>query len=259
MKPNLIQTRQYGLSLVELMVALLLGSIIAVAATQLFLVNQRTNNLRNGLAYVQDQGRFAFSYISRDLMQAGFNQSGEPLDPFVFVNTTVPGGEVSGDNSSNGSDVLVMQVEGGRDCLGNVFTGVKVYSVNDSKGLECKTHAHDAASNTWTVDAEVVVDGVEAFQVLYGIDTDELGDSGYGFADFYASAATIVPTTDRIVTVRYGLLLASDRVVSSETAFAPADVRVLDQNYDQDDISLNDGKAYRVYTSTVGMRNLKDS
>ncbi len=248
-----------GLSLVELMVALLLGSIIAAAATQLFLVNSQTNNLRSGLAFVQDQGRFAFSYISRDLMQAGFSDSGALLTPFVFVNTTVPGGEVSGDDSTNNNDVLVMQVDGGRDCIGNIFTGVKVYEVNADNGLLCKTRAYDEATDTWSVDSEVVVEGVMAFQVLYGIDTDSLGDPGYGAADFYSSASNVVPATDRIVTVRYGLLIASDRSVTSDTAFAPANVRVLDQNYGQADIPLNDGRAYRVYTSTVGMRNLKDS
>ena len=53
-----------GLSLVELMVALLLGSFVAVAATQLFLINQSTNNLQNGLSSVQDQGRYGILEFS---------------------------------------------------------------------------------------------------------------------------------------------------------------------------------------------------
>lgn len=251
---NLAPTKSKGLSLVELMVALLLGSIITVAATQLFLLNQQTNNLQNGLAYVQDQGRFAFSYISRDLMQAGFNHDGDPLNPFVFVNTSVPDGSVSSNNSVNGADVLVLQVSGGIDCLGNEFTGQKEYQVNTTKGLLCRTRAYDQATDSYIVNSETVVDGVEAFEVLYGVDTDDLGNPGYGSADFFL-AADDVTLVDRIVSVRYALLLSSDRVVSSDTAYAPTSIQVLDQEYDQDDIALADGKAYRVYTSTVGIRN----
>ena len=103
----------------------------------------------------------------------------------------------------------------------------------------------------------MVVDNVMAFQVVYGVDTDELGDSGYGLADYYTNADDIAPATDKVVSVRYALLIASDRVVNPDAAtYAPNDIRVLDQTYDSDDLNFADGRAYRVYTSTVGVRNL---
>lgn len=253
---ELTMKKARGLSLVELMVALVLGSIIVAAATQLFLVNQQTNNLQNGLAHVQDQGRFAFSYISRDLMQAGYSDAGTKLVPFAVSATSIPGGEVISNNDTNDGDVLVLQIEGGRNCVGNIITGrgQKEYLLNNERGLLCRTRYFDAADNAWKTDSEVIVDGVEAFEVQYGIDTDSLGDSGYGAADFYATANTVV-ASDRIVSVRYALLLTSDRVVSRDSSYAPSSIRVLDAVYDSDAIDFTDGKAYRVYTSTVEIRN----
>lgn len=256
-----------GLSLVELMVALLLGSFVAVAATQLFLINQSTNNLQNGLSSVQDQGRYAFSYISRDLMQAGYNSEGDSLSPFLFENSSIPGNEISQDEHSARYDRLVLQVNGGTDCVGNEFTGIKVYEMKENTqtgvtGLLCRIRWQETSTNdegdeetAWKTTSETVVDYVEAFQVLYGVDTDSLGDSGYGAADYYATATDVSPALDRVVSVRYALLLASDRVVSTESAYAPTEIQVLDQVYDSDDINLSDGRAYRVYISTVGLRN----
>ena len=248
-----------GVSLVELMVALLLGSLIAVAATQLFLVNQQTNNLQAGLSFVQDQGRYAFNYISKDLMQAGYSDQGNQIAPFVFTEI-VTGWEVSDDDVDPRFDRLVYRVEGGANCSGGSFSGIKVYEV-DGTGLKCKTrwwnpNLNDGAGG-YTENSAVVVDNVMAFQVVYGVDTDELGDSGYGLADYYTNADDIAPATDKVVSVRYALLIASDRVVNPDAAtYAPNDIRVLDQTYDSDDLNFADGRAYRVYTSTVGVRNL---
>ena len=125
-------------------------------------------------------------------------------------------------------------------------------------GLLCRIRWQETSTNdegdeetAWKTTSETVVDYVEAFQVLYGVDTDSLGDSGYGAADYYATATDVSPALDRVVSVRYALLLASDRVVSTESAYAPTEIQVLDQVYDSNDINLSDGRAYRVYISTV--------
>ena len=70
-------THGKGFSMVELMVALLLGSLVTVVALQLLGTNQRAFRLQQSLLDVQEQGRFALDYIARDLRMMGYVQ----MDP----------------------------------------------------------------------------------------------------------------------------------------------------------------------------------
>lgn len=242
-----------GFSLVELLVALLLGSLISIAATQLFLVNRQADNLQQGLSSVQDQGRFIFDYLSRDLMQAGHDPD-SAVEPFLFdVGST----QRSLDDSP--SDTLVMRVNGGIDCVGNPgFNGIKKYHVGGDRNLICVEYIDNVGA--WDdVNSESLINNVEAFQVLYGLDYDSLGESGYGQADAYVPASLAVGATQRIVSARFAVLLSSDRVVGFDASLAPAAIQLLDQSIDDaDNVNLDDGRMYRVYSSTVALRNLKE-
>src|SRR5690606_37044356 len=122
-----------GFSLVELMVALLLGSLISIAATQLFLVNRQADNLQQGLSSVQDQGRFIFNFLSRDLMQAGYHDLAA-TEPFIYDTSATH-------YSSDGAryDELVIQINSGVDCLGEpqTYPVRKHYHVPNGKNLIC--------------------------------------------------------------------------------------------------------------------------
>lgn len=63
--------RMAGLSLVELMIALLLGVILTLGATQVYLGTSQTYRLTDGIAHVQETVRFATSMIQRDVRSAG--------------------------------------------------------------------------------------------------------------------------------------------------------------------------------------------
>lgn len=61
-----------GLSLVELMVALVLSLVIGAAVLQMFLASKTTYSLQNAMARVQENGRFAVSFLASDIRMAGF-------------------------------------------------------------------------------------------------------------------------------------------------------------------------------------------
>ncbi len=60
-----------GFTLVELMIAMIIGLIIVGAVVQLFAVNRSTYQVDEGLARIQENARFAIEFISRDLRMAG--------------------------------------------------------------------------------------------------------------------------------------------------------------------------------------------
>jgi type IV pilus assembly protein PilW len=260
-------SRVKGLSLVELMISLLLGSLVTIAATQMFLVNRQTENLQLGIASIQDSGRFAFDYLSRDLMQSGFTEAGEPSVPFAVSGF---GGHVIADGMPY--DQMVAVVDGGNDCVGSGdFSGIKKWYVKtDAKGKRIICTVYELDSGNWVADDKgPLIDNVEAFQVLYGLDFDSSTEQDYLYPDLYVNATQLqtLDTNDtdyRIVSVRFSILISSDGVVSVDDSFAPSTIQVLDQTFTQGadpsvgEINFKDGRLYRVYTSTVALRNVVD-
>ncbi len=64
--------RQRGVTLVELMVALALGLLITVAMLKVYVDASGLYRFNEGLARVQENGRFALEFIRRDTRVAGF-------------------------------------------------------------------------------------------------------------------------------------------------------------------------------------------
>ena len=60
-----------GLSLIELMIALVIGSILMAGLIQVFSASRAAYQLSEGLARVQENGRFAVDYLQRDVRMAG--------------------------------------------------------------------------------------------------------------------------------------------------------------------------------------------
>lgn len=60
-----------GLTLVELLVAMLIGLFLIVGMSSIFLMNQQTYRTSNAVANVEDGSRIAFELMARDIRSAG--------------------------------------------------------------------------------------------------------------------------------------------------------------------------------------------
>lgn len=60
-----------GFSLIELMVALAISLFMVLGVSYLYLGNKQTYRVEENLARMQESGRLAFEYLSRDIRQAG--------------------------------------------------------------------------------------------------------------------------------------------------------------------------------------------
>jgi type IV pilus assembly protein PilW len=83
-------SRQAGISLVELMVALVVGLLLLGGITQIYVSNQRSFYALEQLARMQESGRFALDAITQDLRRAGY--WGGNVD--LTTNAGTPGPEV---------------------------------------------------------------------------------------------------------------------------------------------------------------------
>ncbi len=80
---------QSGVSLIELMIALLIGSLIALGLVQIFGASSATSKMTEGLSRVQENGRFASQFLQRQLRMVGFMGCGSDTGRMVqqsFVN-----------------------------------------------------------------------------------------------------------------------------------------------------------------------------
>jgi type IV pilus assembly protein PilW len=83
-----MQKHQRGMSLVEIMIALIIGLFLIGGVVQMYVANRSTYHFTNAISRVQENGRFALDYISEDLRMAGFwgCTSFDPADTSNIVN-----------------------------------------------------------------------------------------------------------------------------------------------------------------------------
>lgn len=65
--------QQRGLTLVELMIAMILGLVLTGGVIGVFLANQQTYRVNQAISEVQESARAAFQLMARDIRNAGFN------------------------------------------------------------------------------------------------------------------------------------------------------------------------------------------
>lgn len=79
------RTTQKGFSLVELMVALVLGLVIVGGVINIFLSNQQAFRTNDQLGRLQENARISFEQMAREIRQAGGNACGVAGNPSVVA------------------------------------------------------------------------------------------------------------------------------------------------------------------------------
>jgi len=233
--------RQQGFSLVELMVALLLGLLITGAAVQLFLTNQRSFLLQQTLSRVQENGQLFVRFLVTDLRRTGLEMTGVASAIDKGVRFASAGGLPG---SSNGADFdrLTVSYHGTSDCEGSATAAmvdvVNTYFVNADNELVCQGNLTGGAG-------VVLLDGVEAFEVLYGI--DEVVD-GFANVNRYVEAGS--QGSNPVIAVRFSLLLKEESSNLPE-GDGTREVHVLTRTVTEP----ADRSVRRVFMSTVKLRN----
>lgn len=71
--------KQAGIGLVEIMVALVIGLVLMAGVFQIFQSNRTTYRVAEAMARVQENGRYAMMFLSRDLRMAGYSGCSKEL------------------------------------------------------------------------------------------------------------------------------------------------------------------------------------
>ena len=242
-----LKNRQQGMTLIEIMVALMLGAFLLAGVMQIFLSSKQTYRMQDNLSRMQENGRFAMEFITRDIRVADYK--------VCFSDTSI-GGEVSGTNNLglNGSDrITVLQKDDacGVGISANTFSAI-TFSIQADAGGQPALFKTTATGSTVPVATanltavgmfvtQALVEGIENMQILYGEDTD-----ADNTPDYYVDAATVVDMNN-VVSVRVSLLVTSidDNLIPQPRTYI----------YNGVSTTPIDRRIRKVFTSTIVLRN----
>ncbi len=168
-----LQGRQAGLSLVELMIAIVLALILAAAVVQIFLSSNQTYRNSDAASRLQENARFGIDIISNDIRMAGFvgcvtptkgginnivdPQADGEFDPDLAVegwNNVGAGTAISGLGVIPGTDVLFLR--GGFGAIGRL---------SEQKALTAQAKV-DANVGGWQAEDILIVSDCETVDIF---------------------------------------------------------------------------------------------
>ena len=260
--------RQQGWSLVELLVAAGLGLMLTLLAGSLLLASASNYRHYAESAWLDDGGRYALDIMAQAIRQGAYinwNSTAAPVSLAADAPAAIGGWDAHSlakasvgiatplPAVANGSDVLAVRFAGhGQGASGDGSSvncggfgvaapvdddalGWSIFYVAPGEGGYGELRCKYLGNGNWGADA--IVRGVESFQVLYGLDTDQSAD---GVPNRYLNAtairaldATLVPVGatpaaqqhdlqrrshwKRVCTVKLALLLHGDGNTRSDT------------------------------------------
>lgn len=204
MKPTTFPRKQHGLSLVELMVALLLSSFLIIGVTQIFIDNKRQYFFQQSQTGNQENSRFALMLIEKELLKAGHRRlpqdSFELAFPYQGAANDCPafslGQLARPSDSGNGICIRYQRSYNGEtDCLGNGIANDAPVTTrierNANGELICMAQGQSGT----------LLENLSGLQFEYGVSTN-----GSRLANQYLTAPAAGAS---IVSVRYATLMAS--------------------------------------------------
>jgi type IV pilus assembly protein PilW len=192
-----------GFTLVEMMIALVLGMVIIGALLAIFMSSKRTYSTTEAMSRMQESARFGAQFAARELRMAGYSTSTQlgilnrdllfPANgPFASGVVVVGTDNAAGAGLKTGADTIRIRYTGDangsvHDCLGNEVAANTQVSAQLSLSINNELQCSDDGGATQTV----LVDGISDFQLKYAVDTsgDRYADSTGGVA--YVDAGSV--------------------------------------------------------------------
>lgn len=171
---------QRGLSLVELMIAIVLGLLISAAAIQLFLVSKQSFRLVDKNSNIQENHRFAVENLERNVRMAGFI---EDMEAVKYENRTEimfpawsdwtlaqtlkgTGVTLSMRLRADGETVSLCNDNSALVAKGDYVDVQFSFSAVD-KTLTCSASKRDSAGSTLTQKSYVIAEDIQSLSFQY--------------------------------------------------------------------------------------------
>ncbi|MBO9493781.1 PilW family protein [Thalassotalea sp. G20_0] len=218
--PVRIRNHQQGFSIVEMMLAFVLGLIVAGSALQLMVNNSRSAGVNEFIATAQENGRHSLYIMSTEFRRAGFRSTigADPTQPF-YLGRCEGGAVCTIDGGGTNSDRVAIQYEpmpnrdNGQlqDCTGatvvpgaltaDVYFVARDHANNNINTLFCR--GYDPLTGNPRGHAQALVQGVDRLQALYGI-----APAGETYINQYVPASGVADWK-QVLGIRLGVLVSA--------------------------------------------------
>lgn len=270
-----LSKHQVGLSLVELMVALLISSFLILGVTQIYIDNRKSYAFQQNQAENLEGARFTLLVLQQELAKAGYRRRPDQLSDQAFPASNVSDCNFSAGESalrtSESSICIRYQIadDETRDCLGNLPTNtgdlgtpytsateIVVERIYLNAGeLICKVAHTDATGSALAAATSAsLVNGVADLRYELGVGSA----SDPRAVVSYTKADTTLP----ILTIRYTVLMRSSNSSLRESLDADAALTNWKNLTGATSAQVTDlktadkGQLYQLSQSTVMLRNL---
>lgn len=267
---------QAGLSLVELMVALAISSLLIIGVTQIYIDNKRSYVFQQNQSENQEGSRYTLLLLQQELAKAGYRRR-----PDIPLAESFPASNVAGCNFAagetakryaNDQDAICIRYQPHnhleRDCLGNLpvnassiqaepYTDAQEIIVErlflEEDTLKCQS-SHVTGSTTNHGPGELVA-GIADLRFEFGVGTN---------SDDRRVSKYISTPDGPVLAIRYTALLRSSNInlrdaVDVDTALGNW-IRITGASEDDTTVAelkaADKGNLYQVSQSAVMLRNL---
>ncbi|MCF6188845.1 MAG: PilW family protein [Cocleimonas sp.] len=276
---NAPKKQQAGLSLIELLIAMLIGLFLLTGIATSYLSSKKNSNTRDELTTLEDNGRLALEVLSGVLEHTGYTpiNAGILNPPFITNDTQVVSAACGAGNSVEGIGNFATRITKDGALDGTTGDAITVMYNADNRvftdcsggqlPVACQASPAGAAAGTPSVatriynafyldsgelrcagsrdsSVQVIADGVENMQFMYGLDTTDDGR-----VDKYVNASNVGAFWNSVVSVQVAILVSSNKNVKAQNE--QITYTLLDQSVTAPD----DRKQRAVFTTTVRIRN----
>lgn len=280
-------SKQYGFTLIELMIALMLGLFLSGGALMMYVANHNTYGTIVDNSRLQESARYAQIFLEENIRLSGWKVEPKEIElPSLNTTTAVAGKRpawnngvfILGNNNQtadignlkikNKTDLLYIRYQGSgdgvsgdstiSDCLGNTYSKThevtEIFYIDDENNLNCKVSSYEVATPATITEQDPVklVSGIESMQLLFGVDrTSNSVPNRY----FTANQVSAVEWSN-VVSIKVSLLVTSNQAsANANNKDATGSINKFDL-LDEEDIELSDSKLYaQVFTTTIALRN----
>jgi len=282
--------QQAGLTLIELMVAMVIGLFLLLSISSVYLSNLQSSSKRDQYSLLEDNARLALDSMKNVIQHTGFNTGKDvPVLPSKFITADVNPDAACSTGSAlfTASTITQNGANDNPDSIGVVYFGNDPFGgaggavVNtDCSGvgqLADSCQLHDVANtssdnslsyiyNTFFLEndgklqcvgsldsgKQLIAEGIENMQITYGVNTDGLLDGG---ANKYVNAADVNANEwEGVVSVQIAVLVKSQKEVkqiAEQKTYALLDKQITAPA----GAGVKDKFQRAVFSTTVHLRN----